>query len=586
MPEKKLSFPRRNTDRIAHTNRMNNDLLTILIIEAFLIAGLAAFLLRRRRHMITEAQDGLGAVRGAAERGNASARQNAPEMRNLAALRARHLNEPLSERARPTQFADIIGQEAGIRALMAALCGPNPQHVLIYGPPGVGKTCAARLVLDEAKRRPDSPFTEESKFVEMDATCVRFDERAIADPLLGSVHDPIYQGAGALGSRGIPQPKPGAVTRAHCGVLFLDEIGELHPMQMNKLLKVLEDRCVHFESAYYAPDNGNIPAHIHDIFQNGLPADFRLVGATTRRPEELPAALRSRCVELYFKPLGFADRKRIAEGAAARAGMAMTDAAAAACARYAGSGRDAVNIVQLSAGIAYGEHRKEILEGDIGWVARTCNYAPMLVPHIAEQPRVGVMNMLAVAGAGSGMVMEIECTLKKSRRPRLVMNGIVEEEELDLRTKRLRRKSTARCSVENVLCAVSDLTGVDFEEYEVRFNIPGGLPADGPSAGIAIAIALYSALSGTPPLSRAAATGEVTIHGEVRPVGGVREKLAAAFEAGAELVLIPTGNDDAEFAAEPRAHAVGTLREAFSLVFGEQAVAGIAEPAMAEQLPL
>ena len=62
-----------------------------------------------------------------------------------------------------------------------------------------------------------------------------FDERAIADPLLGSVHDPIYQGAGALGSRGVPQPKPGAVTRAHCGVLFLDEIGELHPMQMNKL---------------------------------------------------------------------------------------------------------------------------------------------------------------------------------------------------------------------------------------------------------------------------------------------------------------------------------------------------------------
>ena len=120
----------------------------------------------------------------------------------------------------------------------------------------------------------------------------------------------------------------------------------------------------------------------------------------------------------------------------------------------------------------------------------------------------------------------------------------------------------------------------------MRFNIPGGLPADGPSAGIAIAIALYSALSGTPPLPRAAATGEVTIHGEVRPVGGVREKLAAAFEAGAELVLIPVGHDDAEFAAEPRAHAVGTLREAFSLVFGEQVVAGMAEPAMAEQLPL
>ena len=166
------------------------------------------------------------------------------------------------------------------------------------------------------------------------------------------------------------------------------------------------------------------------------------------------------------------------------------------------------------------------------------------------------------------------------------MNGIVEEEEIDLRSKRLRRKSTARCSVENVLCAISDLTGVDFEEYEVRFNIPGGLPADGPSAGIAIAIALYSALLGAPPLARAAATGEVTIHGEVRPVGGVREKLAAAFEAGADCVLIPAGNDDAEFAAEPRAHAVGTLREAFSLLFGEQAAAGTTEPAAGTPVPL
>ena len=47
-----------------------------------------------------------------------------------------------------------------------------------------------------------------------------------------------------MGMAGIPQPKPGAVTRAHGGVLFIDEIGELHPIQMNKLLKVLEDRKV------------------------------------------------------------------------------------------------------------------------------------------------------------------------------------------------------------------------------------------------------------------------------------------------------------------------------------------------------
>ena len=187
--------------------------------------------------------------------------------------------------------------------LKAALCSANPQHVIIYGPPGVGKTAAARVVLEEAKKNPASPFLQDAKFTEIDATTARFDERGIADPLIGSVHDPIYQGAGAMGVAGIPQPKPGAVTKAHGGMLFIDEIGELHPIQMNKLLKVLEDRKVYLESAYYNSEDSNIPHYIHDIFQNGLPADFRLVGATTRSPQELPPALRSRCMEIYFRPL-------------------------------------------------------------------------------------------------------------------------------------------------------------------------------------------------------------------------------------------------------------------------------------------
>ena len=106
-----------------------------------------------------------------------------------------------------------------------------------------------------------------------------------------------------MGQAGIPQPKQGAVTNAHGGVLFIDEIGELHPIQMNKLLKVLEDRKVLLESAYYNEENTQIPTHIHDIFKNGLPADFRLIGATTRTPSEIPPAIRSRCMEVFFREL-------------------------------------------------------------------------------------------------------------------------------------------------------------------------------------------------------------------------------------------------------------------------------------------
>ena len=110
---------------------------------------------------------------------------------------------------------------------------------------------SGKIVLEEAKKNEKSPFRKELYLLNLDATTARFDERGIADPLIGSVHDPIYQGAGAMGQAGIPQPKQGAVTNAHGGVLFIDEIGELHPIQMNKLLKVLEDRKVFLESAYY-----------------------------------------------------------------------------------------------------------------------------------------------------------------------------------------------------------------------------------------------------------------------------------------------------------------------------------------------
>lgn len=79
-------------------------------------------------------------------------KENTKEMTKLNKLRQISLTVPLAEKSRPSKFEEIIGQEKGIRALKAALCGPNPQHVIIYGPPGVGKTAAARLVLEEAKK--------------------------------------------------------------------------------------------------------------------------------------------------------------------------------------------------------------------------------------------------------------------------------------------------------------------------------------------------------------------------------------------------------------------------------------------------
>lgn len=288
----------------------------------------------------------------------------------LNAMKRIHLSEPMTELSRPSDTRQIIGQDEGVKALRAALWGENPQHVIIYGPPGVGKTAAARVIMEEVKRSPNTPFARDAVFFEADACTMRCDERGFADPLIGSVHDPIYQGAGAYGGAGIPQPKAGAVTKAHGGILFLDEIGELPNEQLNKLLKVLEDRRVTFESSYYNKNNRKIPQYIHDIFKDGLPADFRLIGATTRKPEEIPEAIRSRCVEIYFKPLGFEDVARIVKNAADRCGVALEKGVIEMIADHSANGRDAVKILQNASNVAHMESRESVTLDDCAWVIR------------------------------------------------------------------------------------------------------------------------------------------------------------------------------------------------------------------------
>ncbi|MDD3335778.1 MAG: ATP-dependent protease LonB [Eubacteriales bacterium] len=467
-------------------------------------------------------------------------RESGREYERLQKMRALKLSEPLAERVRPAKFSDIIGQEDGIKSLKAILCGKNPQHVIIYGPPGIGKTCAARLVLEAAKKSAGTPFLANAPFIEMDATCVRFDERAIADPLIGSVHDPIYQGAGPLGVQGVPQPKPGAVSKAHGGVLFLDEIGELHPIQMNKLLKVLEDRKVMLESAYYSADDNGIPRYIHDIFKNGLPADFRLVGATTRSPQEISPALRSRCMEIYFRALEPEEVAEIAYHSAERAGFRMEREDAELVGRFASCGRDAVNIVQMCAGLAQMEERNDIRTEDVEWVIYSGHYAARPEQRADTANRVGVVHGLAIVGSHQGATMEIEAVAQKGCG-RLTITGIVEEEEIGAESRRIKRKSTARSSLENVMTLLNAM-GYHTENYDLHINFPGGTPVDGPSAGVAMAVVAASALTGRPVDGHVAVTGEVSVRGLVKPVGGVPGKVEAAERAGLTTVLIPADN--------------------------------------------
>ncbi|MHB8125517.1 MAG: ATP-dependent protease LonB [Desulfitobacteriaceae bacterium] len=471
-------------------------------------------------------------------------KESRKELAKLEKMRKIALTIPLAERTRPTSFSEIIGQAEGIKALRAALCGPNPQHVIIYGPPGIGKTAAARLVLEEAKKSHLSPFKENAHFTEIDGATARFDERGIADPLIGSVHDPIYQGAGAMGMAGIPQPKAGAVTKAHGGILFIDEIGELHAIQINKLLKVLEDRKVILESSYYSSEDTNIPAHIHDIFQNGLPADFRLVGATTRGSDEIPPAIRSRCMEIYFRALLPDEIVRIARGAAEKMGINMDEGALEVVKCYATNGREAVNIVQLAAGVAQTEEVVKISAEIIEWVVMSGQYVPRSDKKIPTEPQIGVVNGLAVYGPNMGVLLELEVTAHpvSAGCGEFQVTGIIEEEELGSSGKKIRRKSMARSSIENVLTVLRKELDIESKDYDIHVNFPGGVPLDGPSAGIAIATAVVSAIRQQKVDNYTAMTGEISIRGRVKPVGGVAAKIEAARQAGCLRVFIPREN--------------------------------------------
>lgn len=152
---------------------------------------------------------------------------------------------------------------------------------------------------------------------------------------------------------------------------------------------------------------------------------------------------------------------------------------------------------------------------------------------VTDQSQVGVVPGLAWTAVG-GQILFIEATIMKGKKA-LTLTGHLGDV--------MKESAMAALSYVRTHCRSIGIDPEVCEEHEIHIHVPSGAtPKDGPSAGITMATALASILSGRPVKPRLAMTGEITLRGDVLPIGGLKEKLLAAYRSGIKTAILPKEN--------------------------------------------
>jgi len=427
------------------------------------------------------------------------------------ALAARILDE---DHEGLTKVKERVLEFLAVRKLNPSL---GNQIICLVGPPGVGKTSVAASIARALNR----------KYVRVSLGGVRdeADIRGHRKTYLGAMPGRIMA---ALTEAGVRNP-----------LILLDEIDKMthnaHGDPASALLEVLDgEQNKHFRDHFV-----EVPFDLSECLfiatantLEGVPRPLidrmEIIELTTYTKPEKMAIAKNHLVPKQLKRHGL-DRRR----------LRITDEAVAAIiddyTREAGVRnleREIANVCRKTA--------KRVAMGIKGLtVVKNDNLEDLLGPRKmprekADGPdRVGVVNGLAYTEAGGDM-LRVE-VLPFPGEGKIELTGSLGDV----------MKESARIAV-SYLRANAERLGIPADFYKTKdlhIHFPeGAVPKDGPSAGAAMVTALVSALSGRPVRHDVAMTGEVTLTGNVLPIGGLKEKTMAAATAGVRTVLIPKGN--------------------------------------------
>jgi ATP-dependent Lon protease len=452
---------------------------------------------------------------------------------------------------------------AGGRATDAA---DQPATILcLAGPPGTGKSSVAQSIADALGR----PFVRVALGGVRDEAEIRGHRRTYVGAMPGRIVD-------GLAKAGVDNP-----------VMLLDELdkldGDWRGNPAAALMEVLD------------------PAHNHAFRDNYLEAEYDLSRvffiATANDVDAISATLYDRLEVIHLsgytmpEKLAIARRHllpRVARDTGLRRGdvrfgRGVLQAIVSGYTREAGvreleralrridrkvARKHLEDGLALPAAVATGDLRGYL--GEAHWLE-------------AELPRAGsVGESLGLAyTSDGGEVLTIEATLARGRGELVLTGqlGEVMQESASAAWGHLLAHAERDRELKPLISRSPFLTaeGLDLATQDVRVHVPeGAVPKDGPSAGLALAVAMLSALGGETVQPRVAMTGEITLGGRILRVGGLKEKLLAAGRSGIRKVVLPAANrgtiEDlpAELTAKLELVYVASFKEALPHVFNER----------------